>query len=480
MTPMSIHMASDTRAALREGAENCKSRSLLFDRLSEPWAQEEARQRWFKRVFDLKPDLTKLRSWQQWLLNLASGPNQTVGEVLFAQLQSRLMVNMAGGVMENAGLCLDRFGVPYVPGSAVKGCARRMAIQRLLEAETPQAEDNGRKVDLLVNVALVFGWTELDWRTKEDVKPQRHKGENDQDFAARWQQAWKEMRSDFAYSCGDQWSHNFVRETRERLWQVVFDSQDFSEKAWSQRLACFAGAAAFLPAYPLKADALELPRPAPEQVGEMELDVVTCHHGRYYEDNPEYRSAPDTEDPNPVVFPAVVPGHVFVFGVLLPRRERFSCWRSLAPSPKLARNWLADGLSTFGLGAKTAAGYGWFIAIDIKLESLVTGLKETPPARAIPDSESRSLPASPPPPGPVSDEELDSRLSAMDEEKFRDRLKRLPELSQAEQLAFYRAMRGPRRAILDQVRAGQAKRPWSTVFPVLCRLAKQRGERMPS
>jgi CRISPR/Cas system CMR subunit Cmr6 (Cas7 group RAMP superfamily) len=49
------------------------------------------------------------------------------------------MVNMAGGVMENAGLCLDRFGLPYIPGSAVKGCARRTALAALREwCETGQ------------------------------------------------------------------------------------------------------------------------------------------------------------------------------------------------------------------------------------------------------------------------------------------------------------------------------------------------------
>src|SRR5208282_3126445 len=79
-----------------------------------------------------------------------------------AQLQSRLMVNMAGGVMENAGLCLDRFGLPYIPGSAVKGCARRMAIQRLIEVELPSV-----KSDLLIQIALAFGWGEQDWSSEK-------------------------------------------------------------------------------------------------------------------------------------------------------------------------------------------------------------------------------------------------------------------------------------------------------------------------
>ena len=65
---------------------------------------------------------------------------------------------MAGGVMENAGLCLDRFGLPYLPGSAVKGCARRAATHALVE--TTSAED---KAELLFNLCLVFGWADADW-----------------------------------------------------------------------------------------------------------------------------------------------------------------------------------------------------------------------------------------------------------------------------------------------------------------------------
>ena len=76
------------------------------------------------------------------------------------------MVNMAGGIMENAGLCLDRFGLPYIPGSAVKGCARRMAIRCLgdaREAGTVSPELAKR----LLQIALAFGWGEEDWCAKK-------------------------------------------------------------------------------------------------------------------------------------------------------------------------------------------------------------------------------------------------------------------------------------------------------------------------
>ena len=46
-----------------------------------------------------------------------------------AKLGGRLLINMAGGVMENSGLALDRTtGLPFIPGSSVKGVARHAAL----------------------------------------------------------------------------------------------------------------------------------------------------------------------------------------------------------------------------------------------------------------------------------------------------------------------------------------------------------------
>jgi CRISPR-associated protein Cmr6 len=50
-----------------------------------------------------------------------------------ATLGARLIVNQAVGVLENAGLALDRsFGFPVIPGSAIKGLARAGAAESLL------------------------------------------------------------------------------------------------------------------------------------------------------------------------------------------------------------------------------------------------------------------------------------------------------------------------------------------------------------
>jgi CRISPR type III-B/RAMP module RAMP protein Cmr6 len=365
----------DTQKAWSQIPINARSRSILFERLADPTLKDSAertpRKDFFREVAGLRVQVQKVQSW---LTFLTAGLRCESNNLLFAQLLSRLMVDMAGGVMENAGLCLDRFGVPFIPGSAVKGCARRMAIQRLLETETPEAEDpQTKKADLLVQIALVFGWGKQDWTTKRDYKPRPKSAETDEQFEFRWQNDWEKKRSDFAYACGEgRWNGALIEAVQRSLWKQVFrtdppeDTATFA-RAWKQRLSHFAGKVQFLPAYPLNVKLADTFQPTPDELGELELDVVTCHHRKYYEGDPNYTNAPDTEEPTPVVFPAVAPGHVFVFAV----RAQQPTMNSIAP---LARRWLADSLSTFGLGAKTAAGYGWFDCADALQQAVRAGL----------------------------------------------------------------------------------------------------------
>ena len=71
-----------------------------------------------------------------------------------AILESRMMVNQAGGMLENAGLCLHRhFGYPFIPGSAVKGIARHAAW-----SEWNAAQDEEARMSRAKRVADVFGF----------------------------------------------------------------------------------------------------------------------------------------------------------------------------------------------------------------------------------------------------------------------------------------------------------------------------------
>lgn len=187
-------------------------------------------------------------------------------------LAARLVVDHAGGVLENAGLALHRLtGEPYIPGSALKGIARAAAQA----ADATEAERS-----------LVFGYE--------------------------------------AASC-----------------------PNLKANDWP----AFAGAVAFLPAFPVGNAALE-------------LDVVTCHHPEYYAGRRP--KALDDEQPIPNPFPVVKPDVEFRF-VLAPvglARVKAMMTALGMPSPfdplAKAKEWLIAGLTERGVGAKTAAGYGSF------------------------------------------------------------------------------------------------------------------------
>jgi CRISPR type III-B/RAMP module RAMP protein Cmr6 len=364
------------------------------------------------------------------------------------------MVNMAGGVMENAGLCLDRLtGIPYIPGSAVKGCARRAALAALHEwCETghkPAGDDNlftpvcaafAQPADLLAAIARVFGWCEQDWSDRPN-------------------------QSDFHWACG---------QNHRELWQAAADNlaahfgwkiQDKHSGTPWKSLPNFAGSVSFLPAYPVdlgktgKVDGLPLEVPP---LGKLELDVVTCHHREYYDEpdrvkkpreweewNRKWSTAPDTEEPNPVVFPAVATGHVFVMAVV-PLRD---CSDELL---RQARQWLKQGLETFGLGAKVAAGYGWFNCSDSVQQAARTAVAEAEQRRQKEQlrkeedqrrraekeerrrkaEEMKKLTASMTP-----EQKADYELAQLTDDQFRGRLLDFLKRQESEQKAIVRALR---------------------------------------
>jgi CRISPR/Cas system CMR subunit Cmr6 (Cas7 group RAMP superfamily) len=70
------------------------------------------------------------------------------GRILLARLEGRLALNLANGLIQNAGICLERhLGTPYIPGSALKGIARDAAAQlsdaAMLEAVFGSVQQRG-------------------------------------------------------------------------------------------------------------------------------------------------------------------------------------------------------------------------------------------------------------------------------------------------------------------------------------------------
>lgn len=452
---MSILMPSDTRTALGPNAERCDSRSLFMDRFVNPGAKDTGdqhpRRDWFKAVLGKRAVSSASESRCEWLAQMATSGG---GHVLYAQLQSRLMVNMAGGAMENAGLCLDRYGLPFIPGSAVKGCARRMAIQSLVDKREGGADAN-ELARLLADAAQIFGWGETDW------KQGRKRGKNGKP---------SELVSDFEFGCGEGVFWEQVRPLAATLLFSLCASRkrNHPEEPWLD-LPNFAGSVAFLPAYPVKAGAEGLSLEAPA-LGQLELDVLTCHHPDYYAG--KLQVATDTEPPIPVVFPTVAAGHIFAFA-LLPLR--------VCP-PRLldqARTWLAAGLAMFGLGAKTAAGYGWFDASETtsslvaqaqskqatdktdqrRKEAEAAAQKAKEEAERLQREKMKAALASLSP-----EQQEDHKVAQLSDDQFRSALDNYTRKNAEEQKAIVRALRleqgtrGSRRVFWDDLRAKAQKK----------------------
>ena len=300
------------------------------------------------------------------------------------KLQSRLIINQAGGIIENAGLCLHpHFGFPMIPGSAVKGIARAAAIRAIRDAQS-----NEEKTRLLTGTALVFGWCSQDWSAATDKT-----GSFISDFryaadGAAWKRVWEE--------------------TARSLLRIVPAKKDIpgDEPLWAH-LPDFGGLVSFLPAFP-----------APDSEITVVPDVVNCHHPEYYR-NGTINKARDTENPVPNFFPAVEAGLSFAFvlapvrGVRLKRAEAISDdFKPVAA----AVEWLETGLTDHGAGAKTNAGYGWF-------EPEREGFKEPP-----------EIPPQNEPVPPVPPEELAiERYAGLDESLIKFEMREITKLDEPEQ-----------------------------------------------
>jgi CRISPR-associated protein Cmr6 len=107
--------------------------------------------------------VSRIRSNNRFLLDLeASYSGCSVTFV--ASLGGRLLINMAGGVMENSGLALDRVtGLPYIPGTAVKGITRNFALWNIRNETNP-----ANQVKLLRHALAIFGFSPNDLSQRGD------------------------------------------------------------------------------------------------------------------------------------------------------------------------------------------------------------------------------------------------------------------------------------------------------------------------
>jgi len=235
---------------------------------------------------------------------------------------------------ENGFAFLDPYGLPYLPGSGVKGVMRLAAEQLALEPPLPPGEGRGEG-NLQWNMAdvwLMFGF---------DANSAIFDHSSDNSMREAWLDRREQLIDEPALQQFIQASKpgHAPREFLENLEKPGFRNEIHTQ-----------GCLRFWDVIPELADS------------KMEVDILNPHYGDYYHNG---RTPHDAGQPIPVFFLTVPPGSTFCFRVdlLAPQRlgeRQKESWKCLL---KAAFDHAFDWL---GFGAKTSVGYG---AIQIDKEA---------------------------------------------------------------------------------------------------------------
>ena len=254
------------------------------------------------------------------------------------------------------------YGVPYLPGSAVKGVtrawrlhtiAREFGIPRLTATEVKKWEkknhDRGTHLLTPIDALDTLLSSPVSARSVDALsKEERNRIKQRYNLLAEATQG--ENARDFFRSCQPPIECSVtIPAIEEVVREYIFD---YSQIFGSQRAI---GEIMFFDAYPVK---LILDGQAI-----LELDVMTPHHSNYYAKAGE---PTDRENPVPVKFPVVAKDTEFLItlgGVSNALLKR-------------AAGWVKQALQDSGIGAKTRAGYGELTASDMVIhESPDVGVK---------------------------------------------------------------------------------------------------------
>jgi len=260
-------------------------------------------------VADGKVSDDNRRPWLEKLAELAVSPDYarsfdrwkasfsaTGDRLAELTLASRLLIGHGNASAIDVGLTVHHtWGVPLIPGSALKGLVAHY-------------------------VDATYGPTDA------SQKPWGQQGE-------------ERVRADYQ---GVTWNRRRIERGPGVVYRALFGAPDAREDATMRENGFEAGAAAGLVTFH---DALYVPGSSTDD-RPFSADVLTVHQKGYYDSSGQ--SAPnDYDSPNPVAFLTVRPKCRLLLALSGP-----SEWT------ELAAQLLADALQNWGVGGKTAAGYG--------------------------------------------------------------------------------------------------------------------------
>jgi len=255
---------------------------------------------WFGELEAIAVDKDYSRAFERWTSSF-SAPGDRVFELALA---SRLLVGHGNGSAAEVGITVHHtWGVPVIPGSALKGLAAHF-------------------------VDAVYG--------PEDPKP------------LPWEQP-EGQRARVPYRGVLRTPQRIVRGPGA-VYRALFGAPDADEDNEMREHRLEAGASAGLVTFH---DALYVPKSAPKDQDDKDYkdqpfaaDVLTVHQKDYY-DRSGKTWPNDYDSPNPVGFVTVRPRVRMLFALSGPPE-----WT------ELAEHLLSDALESWGVGGKTSSGYG--------------------------------------------------------------------------------------------------------------------------
>lgn len=257
---------------------------------------DERRAEWLLALAAIAVPRDYSRSFERWRKSFSAAGDR----VFELALASRLLVGHGNSSATGVGITVHHtWGVPVIPGSALKGL-------------------------LAHYVDAVYGPTEPD--------------------LAPWEQKGNERtRADYQ---GVTWRGRRIERGPGAVYRALFGAPDAEEDDAMRERGFDAGASAGLVTF---YDALYVPGSAPAD-RPFAADVLTVHQKGYY--GSSGGSWPnDYDSPNPVAFLTVRPGARLLFALSGP-----------ADWTELAEHLLRDALARWGVGGKTSTGYGRLIA----------------------------------------------------------------------------------------------------------------------
>lgn len=169
-----IPMTPDVALLIGNAADGVENRSLLYDKFifHKKWGQEGVNKKAYhnsiKRLANLessKESHELCRTHSKNIMSMCRDAYRDKCSITIGTLKGRLAINLDDGLIDNAGICLDRLsGAPYIPGAAVKGACRHAALDEL------DCASNEEKNELLEIFCTVFGAVEGNFKKNGDLE----------------------------------------------------------------------------------------------------------------------------------------------------------------------------------------------------------------------------------------------------------------------------------------------------------------------